>query len=318
MKTNILVIALLFLSVTSFSQDTIFYKNGQVIPAIIIEKNNTEIRYKKADSPQSEAIYSVFISDISSIHYSTGIIADYSDVSASLPGDRKVRPIDEANTLKVMKVGFGGGIDYFNRNESDALLRFWRDKVVDPGATIEDNPLSWPVLLKFGAQFNRVAFGTDLQLRLTPKDAIYASEFNGAYELMLRNFYYNITVYFGRTINHNRTLLLVGEAGVDLTTMSGNIRLNNTDYELSFCTGKGYHIAAGLDWHVSKRFTAIMRGGYRSSKAEESHKNEFSTTGWSTFYVDHDVSDELLTVSWKGPYLSAGLVWSFYFRLPTD
>jgi hypothetical protein len=317
MRLKLFLFFIIVLPAYCIAQDTIFVKNGQVIPAIIIEKNNTEIKYRRFGPPESAAIYSIFVSDISSIHYKDGIIADYSQVGVTVPGEKEERPVDLAGTLKVMKLSFGAGVDYFNRNEDDALLIFWRDKLGDPDATIEGNPLSMPIFGKFGAQYNRIAFGTELQIKITPEDAIYATELNGAYELMFRNFYYNITFYIGRTLNHKRNLHLIIEPALDIGFMTGHIKLNNTVYNVTASMGSGYHIAAGLDWQMSRRFSASLRGGYRSMKVKEYHEDSNSSTGYSSFYVDRDVSDELLTVSWKGPYVSLGLYWSFYLRLKT-
>jgi hypothetical protein len=317
MKSVFVIFLFILFPLRLLSQDTIFFKNGQVIPAIIVEKNNTEFKYKKSGLPESTAIYSVFVSDISSIHYKDGIIADYTQAGVAGTGEDEARAVDLAGTIKVMKLSFGAGADYFSRNESDALLRFWQDRLADPNATIGGNPLSIPFFGKFGAQFNRVAFGAELMVMVTPDDAIYSSEKNGTYELSLGNFYYNISFYLGRTLNHKRNLLLIVEPGLDIGSMRGEIKLNNTPWKVSASTGMGYHIAGGFDWLMSKRFTAHLRGGYRAMTMDVFVENSSSSTGYSQFYVDKDVSDELLTVSWDGPYASLGLTWSFYFRMKT-
>ena len=72
-----LLFCLLFLAFTSIikSQDTIFLKTGEIIPAIILEKGEVELKYKKFAQPEPAGIYTVFNSDVSSIHYKNGSIA---------------------------------------------------------------------------------------------------------------------------------------------------------------------------------------------------------------------------------------------------
>ena len=88
MRLKLFLFFIIVLPAYCIAQDTIFVKNGQVIPAIIIEKNNTEIKYRRFGPPESAAIYSIFVSDISSIHYKDGIIADYSQVGVAVPGEK--------------------------------------------------------------------------------------------------------------------------------------------------------------------------------------------------------------------------------------
>jgi hypothetical protein len=199
-------------------------------------------------------------------------------------------------------------VDYFNRNTDDDLLVFWKDRTGDMNATIGGNPLSIPIFLKMNmivGRSGRNRLGDELQLMITPVDAIYATDDNGLNEIKLRNFYYNITLYYG----YNRT-------GLDLAFMSGYIKLNNTKYDISGNLGAGFHAAAGFDWIMSKRLMASGRAGYRMMKVKESHESSSSSTGYATFYVDPPAED-LLTVKWNGPYFSFGLSFSFYSKMKT-
>jgi hypothetical protein len=317
MKVRSLLLSLFVFTGIISAQDTIFVKNGQVIPAVIVEKNNTEVKYKKFGQTGSAAIYSVFITDIKSIHYQDGIIADYT--LAGQPGTETVvaKPIENAGTMKAIKWSFGVAADYFARNQDDALLEFWRNQTGDPNEEIGGNPLSFPFFFKMNmalGNMKRHWIGDEVEVRVTPSDAIYAVNGDGSDEISLGSIFTNISMYYGRSLNHKNNLLAIIEPGLDISwTTTGTIKLDNTVYEESGM-GMGFHIAAGLDWLISKRFTASLRGGYRSMKVKEEHKDESATWGYSNFYTNHSVSDELLTFKWTGPYVNFGLQWSFYTK----
>jgi hypothetical protein len=318
MKSKLLMLAFIVFTGILSAQDTIFVKNGQVIPAVIIEKNSTEIKYKKYGQAESAAIYSIFVSDISSIHFSDGIVADYSAAGQSGTQYKTATAYELAGTMRAVKWSFGLNLDYFNRNTDDELLIFWRDKLSDPDAAIDGNPLSIPIILRTSfvlGNSGRNWIGDELQLKFTPADAIFATNETGSYEIKLRNFYYNITLFYGHTLNQKRNFIGIIEPGVDFGFMSGYIKLNNTEYEISGNLGVGFHMALGTDWIISKRILASLRAGYRIMNVDESHKSSTSSTGYSSFYVDPSTGDELLTVSWTGPYASFGLTYSFYTKL---
>jgi hypothetical protein len=317
MKPKIILFILFSLPVTLTAQDTIFVKTGQVIPAIIVEKNNVEIKYKRFGQPESAAIYSLFVSDISRIHYQDGIIADYSRAGELSTDDKPATAAQMAGTMKSVKLSLGLNVDYFNRDISDDLNIFWRDKTGDNNAVMGGTPVSFPILLKMSfvlGNSGRNILGDELQLIITPVDAIYATDNGGSNEIKLRNFYYNITMFYGHTMNHKKNLVGIIEPGLDLAFMSGYIKLNNTTYDIKANLGVGFHTALGVDWIMSKRIMASARAGYRAMTVKESHENESSSTGYSSFYVNPP-DDKLLTVKCKGPYFSFGLTWSFYTRL---
>ena len=317
---KITLFSLLFLTVASIisAQDTIFVKNGPPIPAVILNKNNTEISYKKFGQPEPAAIYSIFVSDISSIHYQDGIIADYSQSGQPVPGKTSTPAIELAGTMKAIRWSFGVSVDYFNRNVDDDLLVFWKDKTGNNNATIDGNPVSIPVILRMGmllGNTGRNRLGDELQLIITPQDAIYANDKNGLNEIKLRNFYYNITLFYGHNIDHNRKLYAILEPGFDIGFMSGYIKLNNIKYDIKGNFGAGFHTAIGADWLISRRLMASGRAGYRAMKIKESHESSASSTGYSSFYVKPGISEDLLKVKWNGIYYSFGISWSLYSRL---
>jgi len=317
---KITLFSMLFLAVASLisAQDTIFVKIGQPIPAVILNKNNTEISYKKYGQPEPAAIYSIFVSDISSIHYQDGIIADYSQAGQARTDNNSPSAIELAGTMKAVRWSFGVSVDYFNRNVNDDLLVFWQNKTGDNNATIDANPVSFPIILKMGMMLGntgRNRLGDELQLMITPVDAIHALDKNGLNEIKLRNFYYNITLFYGHNLNHKKSLYAIIEPGLDMGFMSGYIKLNGIEYNISGNLGVGFHTALGADWIISRRIMASGRAGYRLMSVKESHENSASSTGYSSFYVKPGVSEDLLKVKWDGVYYSFGLSWSLYSKL---
>jgi hypothetical protein len=317
MKLNLLFLIFSLASVIVSAQDTIFVKTGQKIPAVITEKNEIEIKYKKYGAPEPAAIYSIFISDISSIHYGDGIIADYTLLGQNESQNRPKTALDLAGTMMAIKWSFGVSGGYFNRNESADLLTFWQYYTGNMNEEIGGNPYYFPINL--GANFvmgksARNWLGVQLQLIFTPSDAIYASTPDGLNEIKLGAFYYNILLPYGHTLNHKKTLAVILEPAVDFAFESGYIKINNTVYDINTNFGVGFHIALGLDWVISKRITASGRLGERFMNIPESHVSASSSTGYTTFYVTA-TSEELLTVQWNGPYASLGLSFALYTKL---
>jgi len=293
-------------------------KTGQVIPAIIVEKNDTEIKYKKFGQAEPAAIYSVFISDVKSIHYKDGIIADYTQAGQPAADNKPVAAIENAGTMNAVKFSFGGGAQNFNRNPDDRLLVFWRNRLGDPNATIGGNPLSFPFIFKMNmalGNMKRNWIGDEVQFFITPSDAISATNSNGSYDIKLKNFYTSITMYYGRSLNHKNSLLAIIEPGLDLAFMSGDIKLSNTSHNIYGNAGMGFHAALGADWLISKRFTASLRGGYRFMKIKVMWEDRaVDPTKYYNFYVEPP-SEELLAIKWNGPYISFGFQWSFYSKM---
>ena len=318
MTTRFLIVLFLVLSGTASAQDTILLRSGQVIPAVIVERNSVELKYKRFGQPEPAAIYSVFISDIARIHYADGMVADYTQRGEDPSAGQTVRAIDLAGTMKSIKLSLGASGGVFNRNKSDELLLFWQNLTGDPGAQVYGNPVYYPMHFRmtfFPGKSGRNWAGDELQLIFTPSDAINAKNSDGSSEIQLKAFYYNIILFYGHTLNHKRTIAAIVEPGLDLAFMSGHIKLNNTMYNISGNLGAGFHLALGTDWIISRRIMASARAGYRFNSFEESHKSSSSSSGYASFYVNPGVSTDLLTIKWNGPYASLGLSWSFYGKL---
>jgi hypothetical protein len=322
MKALLPFLLLLLFSHIVTAQDTIFVKSGAVIPAVILEKGDVEIKYKKFGPPETAAIYTVFISDLTSIHYENGIIADYTQSGQNSPDDQAETALDLAGTMQAIKFGIGLSGNYFNRNTSDNLLAFWRYRNGDNSLDIGGNPYYYPLNLKMLmtiGQSRRNLLGAELQLILTPADAIFASTEDGLSEINLRAFYYNIIMIYGHTLNHKKTFMAIIEPGFDLAFMSGDIKLNDTEYKISANIGTGFHLALGTDWIISKRLMASFRVGQRFMTVKRIwYENSNSSTGYATLYINPTPpSDDLVNVKWNGPYASLGLSWSFYSKMKT-
>jgi hypothetical protein len=314
MKARYLISSLLFFSVLASAQDTIFVKGGQVIPVTIIGKDAMELRYKKFGQPGSSAIYSVFISDILSIHYKDGIVADYT--SKSTAETKPETPLALAGTMKAAKFSLGVSVNYFKRNQSDNLLLFWKDRTGSSNPGAESNPLYFPINLKMSfplGNMGRSWMGDDFQLVFTPKDAIHYINASGSSEIMLKAFYANIGLYYGHTLNHKKNLIAIIEPALDIAFMSGFIKINNTKTTISANTGMGFHVALGSDWIISKRLLASIRIGQRFMTIKEQHN--ISETKFATYYVHPSINDDKLSVKWNGLYASAGLSFNLYAKM---
>jgi hypothetical protein len=73
MKTILLSIIMLIISLSIFSQDIISLKNGKRIEALVTEVTPTVVRYKLFKEPKGSVRF-IYIDDISGILYQNGKI----------------------------------------------------------------------------------------------------------------------------------------------------------------------------------------------------------------------------------------------------
>jgi hypothetical protein len=313
MKAILVCILFLLCSLITKAQDTIFMKSGTVIPAVILEKGDVEIKYKKFTQPESAGIYTVFKSDVASLHYKNGTIVNLSSSNSNQSTEKK-----PAGPRMRFNIGVSG--TYFQRNESDNLRLFWRNLNQDNSLELGGNKQFYTLNLGMGAPLDvnkRNWFGAALQLTLTPADAISATNKNNASnEIELRTFYYDICMYYGHTLNHKKSLILIFEPALDLGMMFGAIKANDISYKESGMAGS-CHFALGIDWMISKRILASVRGGERFMKINETHESTVSKTGYSSFYANKNINDDTVNVNWGGSYFSFGLSYLLYTRIKT-
>jgi len=70
---RILIVALIWISQTAFSQDTIVKKNNELVAAKILEVSTTQIKFKKWNNQDGPA-YFESLSEITSIKYANGTV----------------------------------------------------------------------------------------------------------------------------------------------------------------------------------------------------------------------------------------------------
>lgn len=139
MKTLFTSALLMMGSFSAFSQDTLFTRSGQMIPAKVYEINQTDIKYKKPSNPDGP-LYSISKEDIAVIEYKNGskdvfqtqgqsqnqsLAKPADDVYASASGAKSTtqvnnnyygNPVPRPNVNVVLGMGvpgFGYGVPYW-------------------------------------------------------------------------------------------------------------------------------------------------------------------------------------------------------------
>ena len=321
MKAYVSCIFLLFITNIIYPQDTIFMKSGARILSEIIETGDIQIKYKKLNSTESAGIYTVFIHDVGSLHYGSGKVINYDWPELYAPGSEKNLSSNTASSDLFMKFGIGLSGNYFNRNASDNLRDFWRyhnqnDKL-EVGGNSRYMSVNLSMMAPLGAT-KRNWLGAQLQLIMSPEDAISAAnEYIGLNELKLRTYHYNISMFYGHSINFKKNLIVFFEPSLDIALMTGFIKIPMGDFKVSAGPGVSSHFAVGLDYNISKRFTTNFRIGQRFLKIEERHVNPNNATVYSRFYANPTVNNDLLFVNWGGTYASIGFTYSLYAKIPS-
>lgn len=114
------ILALVFATNSSFAQDTLYTVSGQKIPAKVVEINQTEIKYKKANNPDGP-VYVVDKTDVALIEYKNGSKELYGTGSGSNEGvntndqsiaNNNVSPKPRVNVI--IGGGWGWGWPVFN------------------------------------------------------------------------------------------------------------------------------------------------------------------------------------------------------------
>ncbi|HVN57164.1 MAG TPA: hypothetical protein VMT63_02600 [Bacteroidales bacterium] len=293
---------------TICAQDTIFVKSGEIIPAVITEKNKNEIKYSKPGNAQSKAIYSVFISDIRSIHYASGIIADYTQ-----PGN-EVNAADQAalemaGTMKTIRFSIGISGEYSAPYTWDNILDAWRYSTGNPGATIDGRSYTFPVTFKMVSALGGLArhwFGDEVRIRRIGS-VLHASDGTGNNVIKLNEVITSVMIYYGYAINHRKNLLAVAEAGADMSFgLHGSVKIVSKDYRDVSSTGIVVpHFAAGLEYAAGKRILFSARAGYRIKRTEKlEYFNSSSDWGYLKPY------------SSGGPWADIGMSFNFYVKSP--
>src|SRR5438105_2065164 len=72
MKTSGIIIIAMLLTANVYSQDNIYTKKGDVIPAKVLEIGQDDIKYKKESNPDGP-LYTLSKSDVTLIEYKNGM-----------------------------------------------------------------------------------------------------------------------------------------------------------------------------------------------------------------------------------------------------
>lgn len=292
------------------SQDTIVLKTGVIIVATITDTAKAEIKYKKSGQPEPAGIYSVFKSDVLRIHYKGG-----KEVSYIAPAeDNQIRTDRQ---FMSMRLNFGFGINYFNRNTNDNLLEFWRFCNGGENLSISEKKYCYSYMINMSSALGvskRNMLSSSFEFFLFPKGFLNATNiYYGNNEINLGGWGMVISLTYGHSLNYKKNLFAIIETGINPGFMTGFIKLHDVDYEMLGVSKISGSVATGLEWNISKRFVANMRLGYRFMKADNSFENSNSSTGFSSFYTN-DTDKEIMYVNYGGMYCRAGLYFSLYAK----
>ncbi|MFC2111211.1 hypothetical protein ACFLQ5_02030 [Bacteroidota bacterium] len=316
-KLFLLVLIGFIANISAFSQDTIFLKNNSSIKAQVIEIGTSVIKYKKYDNRETSPVYNIYKSEVRVIKYEDGTLDSFSNVtdkSKSKENNNQITSDGINDTIKnnyISKFYFGGGYSLMNRYKIGNALEFWQRVNGDNSEVIDQ--ASGFFILKLGyldnIDKNKTHWlGMDGQIVITPSHALWGTTLGFGFrnEIHFKAMFMNIALQYGYAMDKNKNALFIIEPGLDLGTMTGTISINNTYYEQSSAFGVGGHFAIGVDYFINKNFTANFRLGYRGVSINETHRDENSETGYSSFYVNGK-NGENVKVNWSGIYSTMGV-----------
>jgi hypothetical protein len=313
MKTLLLVFFGLIANLSGFSQDTISIKNGSPIEAKVTEIGTTVIKYKKFENRETSPVYSILKSDVLSIKYEDGTIDSFTTVPKEIEESPKVEQVSSEETSDTnnddikSKLYFGAGFSLVNSYNIGNVLDFWQN-MNDDTRTIEQ--ATGFFIFKVGSlsKLNEKNWlGVECQFGMTPSHSIWGTNlfYGGRNEIYYSAMFLNIALSYAGALDKNNKIFFVIEPGLDLGTMTGSVSINNYYYEQSLTFGIGGHGAVGLDFIMGKNFTTNLRCGYRFMTIDETHQDDNSDTGFSSFYVNGS-SGETVKVDWSGLYMTLG------------
>jgi len=215
------------------------------------------------------------------------------------------------------KIILGTGLSLMNSYAVGNLNTFFERVTGDPTRPCDAGS---PALMTFNFGFRNCMdttgknwFGIDMQFDITSPHAIWGSEvqFGGGPDVHFDGFFINIPFTYFHALDQKKHLFLAIEPALDMALIDGSIYIPSsyngvdTAYTEALSFGFGYHIAAGLDYHLGKILGINARLGYRHLKTPEVHYNDKSTTGFSSFYVN-GVDGETVKIDWSGVYFTIG------------
>lgn len=309
MKIRFFLLLLWFPGIIS-AQDTIFVKNGNIIPAIIVSKDNTVVKYRSAAGTESTAVHTIFVSDIKDIHYANGRV-DNMKSGNKMPEEKSRSAFQRAGEYNIGRISFGAGPGLFVRSNSDNLNEFW--SMGSNRQALGGNPVLFRYELKmsFVTSYSKRSWvSCGLQVYMLQDNAIYATGNNEMDKISFTSSFGGITLNYGYAFNAKKNLVAIFDPGIDFSGMDGYIKISGITYDLYTKSKTGWHLGTGIDWLFSKIFHASLRAGYRFSKpVNENHFDYNSPTHYSHF----NINGNPVQIKWNGPYVSLALSASVYF-----
>lgn len=222
---------------------------------------------------------------------------------------------DNISAKPSMKFTLGGGFSLANSFKRGNADEFYSRISPDPSYKLDDGASGFKYLsMGFqGANEGKALIGMELQLVLTHASrAIWGQDTDLGYatEVYFSAKFVNLAIKLGMPIGSGYFII---EPGLDMGLMNGKIGMYNSAASWTIEThekgalGVGGHAAMGLDIPLGKSLSLTMRAGYRALKVEETHEDDSSSTGFSSYYVN-GVDGETVKVDWSGMYANVGIL----------
>lgn len=253
MKKSLAIVIILFTSIiTSYGQDSLFFKNSNPISAKVIEISSRDVKYKLASFPEGP-IYSVPQETIKSIKYSNG------------RQEELYLPVVKANTDTVIRrFIFGAGVNVgylFN----DDFAKFAKDYANSYNISITDNTL---------AQTNIGARGL-LGFRLTRTFDVNVCAEISTMTLFAHNSNDKGTNFFFNRYSFgfiaNKQIPIKGKLDLNISggLLHHSLVLTDDDNTLYKGDGFGLQLQGGVNFRATKLLTlqALLGAQFASSSA---------------------------------------------------
>ena len=319
-------ILLSFVVFASKAQDVIVRKSTERLLVKIISIDSTYIYYKKYNLENkkidSTKTLTIPVGDVLMIFFSDGS----REVFDTFDNNETAKSIDDNNKQSFNKYGhlnvygkqiFKIGVNYsvFNQYKKGNLNEFWN--YVSKGSNTPITTKSGIISFNLGTMgaidsCHKNYLGADLQLEKTISGALSGfSDYNATKkEFNLSAYFIDVSVYYQKVLNKQKTLFVNVEPGINLGLMNGSIYVLNAKYLESINSGIGWHISTGINYKPFQNVGFKTYFGYRKIKIHESHADPSSPTGYSSFGINGSTPPYIL-VDWSGFYCFVGCFYSF-------
>ena len=235
---NILIIVLLFLTISTFAQDKIIKKSGEIINCKVTEVAADEVKYFYSDNPK--LIFGIDKAKLEKVEFSTGeVIAIKSDsfkdedyyanqkkralkiaFLSPLFGHTEIsyeQYIEPGRTWEVALGIIGLGIDQYDNNAQGVYTKFAYKMIRKPEYYSQR------------MHYSHILKGAYIAPELALRYVSYDSDSYGTYD-------YNTGIYSGNTTTREK------EFGIALTMKFGKQWVIDNNFIIDFYVGVGYGI----------------------------------------------------------------------------